>query len=239
MASDDEDELIIRFDKNGGNDAFPETTFVDTTNYMAIHHKARMLAQNPDFIEQSVRTTRKPRLKMTSQLLLAPHGLALLAKQCRLMRQKRQQGNEGIQLARLVQMYDDWAHQLCPGYDLGVFYSKTEKMGAERNVRELTEALIAGRNVEALETLQPHTAATETIIEEHRNQIIQKRNTIPDDDDEIELSIEEDETTKTGSRGPVAPNHAPTNVSNVQFDEGDYAEPEGLDLPNYDDDDDF
>lgn len=230
MESDDDDELNVRFAP------YPSTTVpeaveeTDNTNYLAVHHAARMARENPNYVERAVRKTRPPKLKLTSKLLLAPHGLALLAKQARQIRLQRKQGSEGIQLTRLIQMYDAWAKQLCPGYELDQFYSKVEKMGHERLVREQTEALIAGRHVDHLDTLKPHTTHTEAIIQQHKEGVYNKRAERDDSDLDIELEIEESETQHKSASNTNAKAHvAPAKKVEIDMPEGDFDEPEGLD----------
>ena len=231
MESDDDDDLTVRFAPYASATVPQAQNEEDNTNYMAAHHAARMAKENPDYVERAVRKPRAPKLKLTSTLLLAPHGLALLAKQCRQIRIQRKQGSEGIQLTRLVQMYDAWAKQLCPGHDLDQFYSKLEKLGSERIVKEQTEALIAGKHVEHLDTLKPHTSATEAIIQQHKETIHNKRAANDDSDLDIELEIEEHEASAklppsaTGTRTSASTGK---NVD-IKMPEGDFYEPEGLD----------
>jgi hypothetical protein len=240
MSSDDEEDLVVRFDNNprwGNVGAAPAD---DTTNYMALHHAARLEKENPNHIERTVRSKRAPKLKMSSSLLLAPHGLPLLAKQCRQVRQQRKQGSEGIQLARIIQLYDTWAQQLCPGYDLGVFYSKMEKMGSERAVRDLTETLIAGRHTDDFETLQPHTTTAESLIREHRTSVTEKQKKTATSDEEIELEIEESEAPKRTSHTVASIPHQPQpKQTSSSAPSGDYSAPEGMDFDDYGGDDDY
>jgi len=231
MESDDDDELILRFDRPTAATIPSAQNEVDNTNYMAAHHTARMARENPNYVEKAVRKPRPPKLKLTSTLLLAPHGLGLLAKQCRQIRLKRKEGSEGIQLTRLIQLYDAWAKQLCPGYDLDQFYSKVEKMGSERVVRDQAEALIAGRHIEHLDTLKPHTSATESIIQQHKESVYNKRAGGDDSDLDIELEIEESEPSKkvASTVQPTLPPSSSSKKVEINLPEGDFYEPEGLD----------
>lgn len=235
----------------------------DSTNYMAIHHAARVANQNPTKSSErrSSKTSRAPKLKFTSQLLTSPAGLPLLAKQARGMKMKRREGSEGIQLLQVLQLYDNWARQLCPGHPLETFYSKLEKMGSERAVKEQTEALIAGRKVDDLDTLQRHTVATEVLIQKHHtameDKMMLRDNTIDDTADYaadegvaidyVALALGKSSTdsnransnTKSTSKSSpfqTAPSTSSTvtkkamsNHSSADNNEGDFAEPEGLD----------
>jgi hypothetical protein len=235
MESSDDDVSIVEFDMAAHSSEHINPSASDTTNYMALHHEARMTKENPNYIERSVRVPRAPKLKLNSQLLLAPHGLALLAKQCRQLRLNRKQGSEGIQLTRIIQLYDAWARQLCPGYDLEVFYNKIEKIGGERVVKEQTEALITGRNVDDLDALNYHTSHTEQVIRQHRSSVLQKRYDDGEGDD-VELEIEEIPKTKFNGVSAAVKTFDESNdkhsANNVM--EGDFAEPEGLEEVDFD-----
>lgn len=231
MDISDDDELIVRFRRDDAT-AVEQDDGEDSTNYMALHYEERMAKK--DTSKRSERTTSKPRapkLKLTSNLLMAPHGLTLLARQCRQTKIQPKEGSEGIQLTRILQMYDAWAKQLCPGLDLDRLYSKLEKIGAERAVKEQTELLIAGRNVDDLDALQTHTMQMESLIERHNLDV---KNKMMESEEGEEVELEIDETTSANTKQPAPGAQSTSSVrfgENVEIDlpEGDFGAPEGFD----------
>ena len=145
----------------------PLSTEGGDINYMALHYASKQESEAA-IVDRIVRQTKsRKKTKITPSVLTKPFGLNLLAKRCRQLRKTRlDEGKIQIQLYRVLEMYDDWAKQLCPGHDLNNFYAKVEKFGNDRMVKDLAEELIAARHVNNLDLITPHTSRSRDLIQQ-------------------------------------------------------------------------
>lgn len=240
MDVSDDDELVVRFNRNHDTNANGAQS-EENTNWMALHYEERMGKEKNAKADAKPRKPRPPKLKLNSHLLLGERGLPLLAKQCKGMKLKPKQGSEGLQLTLLLQMYDSWAKQLMPGQDVDQFYAKVEKLGNERAVKDRTELLIAGRNEADFTGIQTHTTAAEALIAQHNRSVTNRFLADDDDQGEVELEIEEmvEQIEKSSSKAKSSTSAMQVTVADINLPEGDYGAPEDFDeeFGAYDDDD--